>query len=281
MNPRHVTVRDIRIGNDLPLVLIAGPCALESRAHALEISAALVEITGRLGIQLIYKTSFDKANRTSLSGARGIGFEAGPADPRRNPRDARHSGADRRAPAGAMRADRRGGRCPADPGLSVPPDRPAGRRRRDRRRDQRQEGPVPGAVGHEERRRQDQPAAATSASCCASAAPASATTRWSRTCAHCRSWPRPATRWCSTRRIRCSSPAARATRAAASARFVETLARAAVAVGVAAVFMETHEDPDRAPSDGPNMVPLKALPELLETLIAFDRLAKARPAATR
>ena len=62
-------------------------------------------------------------------------------------------------------------------------------------------------------------------------------------------------------------------------RFVETLARAAVAVGVAAVFMETHEDPDRAPSDGPNMVPLKALPELLETLIAFDRLAKARPAA--
>ena len=77
MSPRHVTVRDIRIGNDLPLVLIAGPCALESRAHALEISAALVEITGRLGIQLIYKTSFDKANRTSLAGARGIGFEAG------------------------------------------------------------------------------------------------------------------------------------------------------------------------------------------------------------
>src|SRR5213075_829880 len=60
-------------------------------------------------------------------------------------------------------------------------------------------------------------------------------------------------------------------------RFVETLARAAVAVGVAGVFMETHEDPDRAPSDGPNMVPLKALPEILETLIAFDRLAKSRP----
>src|SRR4029078_10682301 len=62
-------------------------------------------------------------------------------------------------------------------------------------------------------------------------------------------------------------------------RFVETLARAAVAVGVAAVFLETHEDPDRAPSDGPNMVPLRALPELLETLIALDRVAKARPAA--
>src|SRR6476646_10497809 len=77
MKPHHVTVRDVRIGNDLPLVLIAGPCALESRAHALEVSAALVEITGKLGIKLIYKTSFDKANRTSLSGARGVGFEAG------------------------------------------------------------------------------------------------------------------------------------------------------------------------------------------------------------
>jgi 2-dehydro-3-deoxyphosphooctonate aldolase (KDO 8-P synthase) len=62
-------------------------------------------------------------------------------------------------------------------------------------------------------------------------------------------------------------------------RFVETLARAAVAVGVAAVFMETHQDPDKAPSDGPNMVKLKDLPGLLETLMEFDRLAKARPQA--
>jgi 2-dehydro-3-deoxyphosphooctonate aldolase (KDO 8-P synthase) len=60
---------------------------------------------------------------------------------------------------------------------------------------------------------------------------------------------------------------------------VPVLARAAVAVGVAAVFMETHEDPDRAPSDGPNMVPLKELPTLVETLIAFDRMAKTKPVA--
>src|SRR3954465_12898874 len=77
MQPRHVTIGDLALGNDLPLVLIAGPCALESRAHALEVSAALVEITRKLGIGLIYKTSFDKANRTSLSGARGIGFDNG------------------------------------------------------------------------------------------------------------------------------------------------------------------------------------------------------------
>src|SRR5260370_28651001 len=77
MTSRHVAIGDITLGNDLPLVLIAGPCALESRAHALEVSAALVEITQKLGIRLIYKTSFDNANRTSLSGVRGLGFDDG------------------------------------------------------------------------------------------------------------------------------------------------------------------------------------------------------------
>src|SRR5437763_4298207 len=77
MQGRHVSIGKLTLGNDLPLVLIAGPCALESRAHALEVSAALVEITRNLGIGLIYKTSFDKANRTSLSGARGVGFDNG------------------------------------------------------------------------------------------------------------------------------------------------------------------------------------------------------------
>ena len=77
MTPRHVTIGTITLGNDLPLVLIAGPCMLESRAHALEMSAALVEITRKFGIPLIYKTSFDKANRTSLTGARGVGINEG------------------------------------------------------------------------------------------------------------------------------------------------------------------------------------------------------------
>src|SRR6202047_4800959 len=77
MTPRHVTVGDITIGNDLPLVFIVGPNTLESRAHALETSAALAEIARKLKIGLIYKTSFDKANRSSLTGERGIGLEAG------------------------------------------------------------------------------------------------------------------------------------------------------------------------------------------------------------
>src|SRR6516164_2899246 len=70
-----VTVGSVTLANDRPLALIAGPCQMESRAHALEMAAALKEITGRLGIGLLYKTSFDKANRTSLSAKRGIGLE--------------------------------------------------------------------------------------------------------------------------------------------------------------------------------------------------------------
>src|SRR5258707_3680784 len=77
MAPRHVTVGDITIGNDLPLVFIVGPNTLESRAHALETSAALAEIAAKLKIGLIYKTSFDKANRSSIGGERGIGLAAG------------------------------------------------------------------------------------------------------------------------------------------------------------------------------------------------------------
>src|SRR5689334_5081973 len=70
-----VTIGSMRLGNALPLALIAGPCALESRAHALEMAAALKEITSKLGLGLIYKTSFDKANRTSARSARGIGLD--------------------------------------------------------------------------------------------------------------------------------------------------------------------------------------------------------------
>ena len=77
MTPRHVAIGNITIGNNLPMVFIVGPNTLESRAHVLEMSAALAEIARRLGIDLIYKTSFEKANRTSIAGERGIGLTAG------------------------------------------------------------------------------------------------------------------------------------------------------------------------------------------------------------
>ena len=78
--PRHVTIGNIEIGNDRPLALIAGPCVMESRDHALEMSGRLAEMAKGLGIGLIYKTSFDKANRTSATSERGLGLEA--ASPR-------------------------------------------------------------------------------------------------------------------------------------------------------------------------------------------------------
>src|SRR6266566_2277045 len=77
MQSRHVAVGDITIGNDLPLVFIAGPNTLESRAHALETSAALAELARKLGVNLIYKTSFDKANRSSFGSERGVGLKIG------------------------------------------------------------------------------------------------------------------------------------------------------------------------------------------------------------
>src|ERR1700739_2852795 len=77
MQSRHVSIGNLTLGNNLPLVFIVGPNTLESRAHALEMSAALAEIAGKLGVGLIYKTSFDKANRSSLRSERGLGLRAG------------------------------------------------------------------------------------------------------------------------------------------------------------------------------------------------------------
>ena len=72
---RHVSLKNYKIGNDLPLTLIAGPCAIESQSHAFEMAEAILAITKKLGMNFIYKSSFDKANRTSLSTGRGIGMD--------------------------------------------------------------------------------------------------------------------------------------------------------------------------------------------------------------
>jgi 2-dehydro-3-deoxyphosphooctonate aldolase (KDO 8-P synthase) len=284
MTPRHVTIGDITLGNDLPLVLIAGPCALESRAHALEMSAALVEITRKLGVQLIYKTSFDKANRTSLSGARGIGFDNG-------------------LPILAEIRETRG--IPVLTDVHLP----------------EQCAPTAEAVDVLQIpaylcRQTDLLVAAAEtgnainvkkgqflapwdmqhvAGKIAGSGPngqknerillceRGASFGYNTLVSDMRSLPVLAETgypvvFDATHSVQ--QPGGQGGKSGGERRFVETLARAAVAVGVAAVFMETHEDPDRAPSDGPNMVPLRALPALLETLIAFDRLAKARPRST-
>jgi 2-dehydro-3-deoxyphosphooctonate aldolase (KDO 8-P synthase) len=276
MRPRHVTVGNIAIGNDLPLVLIAGPCALESRAHAMEMSAALVELTDRLGISLIYKTSFDKANRTSIDGPRGIGIEEG-------------------LPILADIREKRG--CAVLTDVHLP----------------EQCAPTAEAVDVLQIpaylcRQTDLLVAAAETGAAINVKKGQFLAPWDM-----KNVARKIAESGNDRILLCErgasfgyntlvsdmrslpvmketgfpvvfdathsvqQPGGQGGTSGGERRFVETLARAAVAVGVAAVFMETHQDPDRAPSDGPNMVPLKALPALLETLMEFDRLAKARP----
>ena len=234
------------LGNDLPLVFIVGPNTLESRAHALEMSAALAEIADKLGIGLIYKTSFDKANRSSVGSEARHRAESGAADPRRSARDHRAAGADRCARARTMRPGGRSRRYPADPGLSLPPDRSAAGGGRDRQADQHQEGPVPGAVGHEERRRQDRldrQRADPAVRARHELRLQHARRRHARAADH---GARPATRSCSTRPMRWRSRAALGDRSGGEREFAPVLARAAAAVGVAAIFIETHQDPDNA-----------------------------------
>jgi 2-dehydro-3-deoxyphosphooctonate aldolase (KDO 8-P synthase) len=278
MQPRHVKIGDITLGNDLPLALIAGPCALESRAHALEVSAALVEITEKLGIPLIYKTSFDKANRTSLAGARGIGFETG-------------------LPILAEIQEARG--IPVLTDVHLPEQCAPTAEAIEvlqipaylcRQTDLLVAAAKTGAAINIKKGQFLAPwdmqhvaaKVAQSGNERVLLCERGASFGYNTLISDMRSLPVLAETgfpvvFDATHSVQ--QPGGQGGKSGGERRHVETLARAAVAVGVAAVFMETHEDPDRAPSDGPNMVPLRALPGLLETLIGFDRLAKARPRA--
>ena len=276
MSPRHVTIGNITIGNDLPLVLIAGPCALESRAHAMEMSAALVEITDKLGISLIYKTSFDKANRTSIESERGMGYAAG-------------------LPILAEIREMRG--CPMLTDVHLPEQCAPTAEAVDvlqipaylcRQTDLLVAAAETGAAINVKKGQFLAPwdmknvaqKIASSGNERVLLCERGASFGYNTLVSDMRSLPVLAETgypvvFDATHSVQ--QPGGQGGKSGGERRFVETLARAAVAVGVAAVFMETHEDPDRAPSDGPNMVKLKDLPALLETLMAFDRLAKQRP----
>jgi 2-dehydro-3-deoxyphosphooctonate aldolase (KDO 8-P synthase) len=276
--PHHVTIGNLTVGNDLPLILIAGPCALESRAHALEISAALIEITQKLGIGLIYKTSFDKANRTSIGSERGVGLEPGiPILAEIRERSGIPVLTDVHAP------EQCGPVAEAADVLQIPAFLC------------RQTDLLVAAAetGRAINVKKGQFLAPWDMKNVAQKLVASGNDRillcergvsfgYNTLVSDMRALPILAETgfpvvFDATHSVQ--QPGGQGGTSGGERRFVETLARAAVAVGVAAVFMETHEDPDRAPSDGPNMVKLRDLPALLEILIAFDRLAKARPAA--
>ncbi|WEX07154.1 3-deoxy-8-phosphooctulonate synthase [Chelativorans sp. AA-79] len=272
-NPRVEIGRAV-FSNSAPLVLIAGPCQLETREHAFEMAGRLKELTEQLGIGFVYKTSFDKANRTSLSGRRGTGLDA----------------------ALPIFADLR-----RELGVPVLTDIHT----------EEQCGIVADVVDVLQIpaflcRQTDLLVAAAKTGKAVNVKKGQFLAPWdmknvvakitdsgnlnvlttergvsfgyNTLVSDMRALPLMAeigapVIFDATHSVQ--QPGGQGSSSGGERRFVETLARAAVAVGVAGVFIETHQDPDKAPSDGPNMVPLDKLPALLGRLMAFDRIAKA------
>jgi 2-dehydro-3-deoxyphosphooctonate aldolase (KDO 8-P synthase) len=269
-----VAVGKARFGNTLPLALIAGPCALESRDHAIDMASALKEIAARVGIGLVYKTSFDKANRTSAKSARGIGLEGA-------------------LPIFAEVREKLGVPILTDV------------------HDAQQCAPIAQVVDVLQIpaflcRQTDLLLAAAATGRAINVKKGQFLAPWDM--AHvvakitgagnpnvlvtergasfgyntlvsdmralpilARTTGAPVI-FDATHSVQ--QPGGQGTSSGGEREFVPALARAAVAVGVAGVFIETHQDPDRAPSDGPNMMPLKEMEGLLRRLVEFDRLAK-------
>jgi 2-dehydro-3-deoxyphosphooctonate aldolase (KDO 8-P synthase) len=271
-----VAVGKARFGNTLPLALIAGPCALESRDHAIDMASALKEIAARVGIGLVYKTSFDKANRTSAKSARGIGLEGA-------------------LPIFAEVREKLGVPILTDV------------------HDAQQCAPIAQVVDVLQIpaflcRQTDLLLAAAATGRAINVKKGQFLAPWDM--AHvvakitgagnpnvlvtergasfgyntlvsdmralpilARTTGAPVI-FDATHSVQ--QPGGQGTSSGGEREFVPVLARAAVAVGVAGVFIETHENPDKAPSDGPNMIALKDLEGLVRTLQAFDRLAKSK-----
>ncbi|MGN6534693.1 MAG: 3-deoxy-8-phosphooctulonate synthase [Mesorhizobium sp.] len=269
-----VAIGDVRFDNRTPLALIAGPCQLESRQHAFDMAGALKEMTKKLGIGLVYKSSFDKANRTSLSGKRGAGLDA-----------ALPVFDDVRKEFGlpVLTDVHTEEQCavvaPHVDILQIPAFL-------SRQTDLLIAAAKTGKVVNVKKGQFLAPwdmknvvAKVTgSGNANVLVTERGASFGYNTLVSDMRSLPIMAEMGApvifdATHSVQ--QPGGQGGSSGGERRFVETLARAAVAVGVAGVFIETHQDPDNAPSDGPNMVPLDKLPALLERLMAFDRVAKA------
>jgi 2-dehydro-3-deoxyphosphooctonate aldolase (KDO 8-P synthase) len=273
---RRVEIGPLTLGNDLPFVLIAGPCQIESREHALETAAALVEMCGARKLGLIYKSSFDKANRTSAGSARGLGLARG-IEALAEVRD-RHA-----CPVLTDVHESHQCRPVADAVdvLQIPAFLC-------RQTDLLEAAARTGAAVHVKKGHFLAPwdmahvAAKLEGFGCARIMLGERGTSfgYNTLVSDFRGLPQMArigwpVVFDATHSVQ--QPGGLGGASGGQREFVPVLARAALAVGVAALFIETHPDPDRAPSDGPNMVPLAGLPDLLDVLIAFDRLAKQHP----
>jgi 2-dehydro-3-deoxyphosphooctonate aldolase (KDO 8-P synthase) len=269
-----VAVGKVRFGNTLPLALIAGPCALESHAHAFEMAAALKEITARLGIGFVYKTSFDKANRTSANSARGVGLDQALSifaelrekldvpvltDVHEPPQCAivaevvdvlqipaflcRQTDLLVAAAQAGRAVNIKKGQFLAPWDMANVVDKITGAGNRNVLVTER--GVAFGYNTLVSDMRALPQLAKTGAPVIFDA----------------------------THSVQ--QPGGQGTSSGGEREFVPVLARAAAAVGVAGLFIETHEDPARAPSDGPNMIPLSEMEPLLKRLMQFDALAKS------
>ena len=271
-----IKVGDLEIANDKPLTIIAGPCQMESRQHALDISGALAEIGKTLGIGIIYKTSYDKANRTSASSARGLGLEAAApvfAEIKKTTglttlTDVHDAG--QCAPVAAavdvlqipaflcrqtdllLAAGETGNPINIKKGQFLAPWDMANVAKKIKE------------IGN------------ANVMLCERGTSFGYNTLVS----DMRGLPVLAKTGCpvvfdATHSVQ--QPGGQGATSGGQREFAPVLARAAVSVGIAAIFMETHQDPDNAPSDGPNMIPLSEISSVIETLMEFDRIAKKRP----
>ena len=274
--PHRIRVGPVELANDAPLALISGPCQIESREHALDCAGRLVDIAGRAGVALIYKSSFDKANRTSLAARRGIGIEEG-------------------LDILAEIRDRCG--CPVLTDVHLPEQCAQAAERVDVLQIPaflcRQTDLVVAAAetGKPLNIKKGQFLAPWDMVNVVEKARASgnrdvmvcergASFGYNALVNDMRALPLLAETGCpvvfdATHSVQ--QPGGLGAASGGQREFVPVLARAAVAIGVAAVFMESHPDPDNAPSDGPAMVPLAGLAPLLEQLVALDRLSKSLP----
>ncbi len=271
---RSVQVGQIRIANHLPFVLIAGPCQIKSRAHAQEVSGELRAISDRTGVPIIYKSSFDKANRTSASAARGIGMDAGLsilAEVRETtglPVLTDVHAAEQCAPA-AQAVDV----------LQIPAFLCR----------QTDLLLAAGETGRAINVKKGQFLApwdmvnvaakiASTGNHNILLCERGASFGYNTLVSDMRSLPIMARTgypvvFDATHSVQ--QPGGQGTSSGGQREFAPVLARAALAVGCAAVFIETHPNPDHAPSDGPNMIPLRQMEALVTQLAAFDRLSKA------
>ncbi len=274
-----VSAGPVRFANAAPIAVLAGPCQMESRAHALETASALKEIAARLGLGLVYKSSFDKANRTSLTGKRGIGLdqalpvfaeiretlglpvvtdihEIAQVQPVAEVVDVLQIPAFLCRQTDLLIAAARTGRVvKVKKGQFLAP--------------WDMKNVVAKVVG--------------SGNPNVMVTERGVSFGYNTLVADMRSLPIMAEMGApvifdATHSVQ--QPGGQGTASGGDRRFVPVLARAAVAAGVAGLFIETHPDPDKAPSDGPNMVPLKEFEGLMRDLMAIDQVVKAQLART-